>query len=157
MTNLRSLAPLVALLLAACGGPAPDPVESTPSATESPEPGGEATTDPTDTPPAIAAEDVFPASFRALGTEPFWAIHVGEERLRYMTPEDQQGQSIPFTREQTAQDRVTLSAELDGKPLILSGRIEECSDGMSDRVYPYAVTLQIGDEILQGCARPTDS
>ena len=27
-----------------------------------------------------------------------------------------------------------------------------CSDGMSDRTYPYAVEIRLGDEILKGCA-----
>ena len=28
----------------------------------------------------------------------------------------------------------------------------ECSDGMSDRTYPYTATLLVGDEQRQGCA-----
>ena len=27
-----------------------------------------------------------------------------------------------------------------------------CSDGMSDRTYPYTVTLKIGDDTREGCA-----
>lgn len=113
-------------------------------------------------PPSSAASDAatdapaFPASFRALGTEPFWAVHVGPDRLRYMTPEDQQGQSVPYTREQTAIDTVVLTARVGGKELVLKGRMAECSDGMSDVVYPFAVTLSLDGQQEQGCARPVD-
>ena len=98
----------------------------------------------------------FPRSFRALGTEPFWAIHVSEGRLRYMTPENQEGIAAEVTWEQTAQDRMALAATVDGKALTLRGRIEPCSDGMSDRIYPYSVTLTLGEETRQGCARPIE-
>jgi uncharacterized membrane protein len=27
----------------------------------------------------------------------------------------------------------------------------ECSDGMSDRIYPFTVTLKIGDDLRSGC------
>ncbi len=101
-------------------------------------------------------EPGFPTSFRALGTEPFWALHVSDERLRYSTPEDQEGKSVPFTRDVTAPGEVALRAELDGKPLVLTGRIANCSDGMSDREYPFAVELRVGDELRKGCARPIE-
>lgn len=128
--------PLIAsaLLLTACAeAPAPDNPE-----------------------PTAMAELVFPASFRAVGTEPFWAVHVGDDRLRYLTPEDQQGESVPFVREQTPKGEMAVTAEVDGKALMLTGRIEECSDGMSDRVYPYTVTLRLGEDTEQGCAWSSD-
>ncbi|RVQ67799.1 hypothetical protein EKN06_07745 [Croceicoccus ponticola] len=101
-------------------------------------------------------ETGFPASFRALGTEPFWAVHVSEGRLRYMTPEDQQGQSLEYTREQTGKDEIALTAKLDDQDMVLTGRVAECSDGMSDREYPYTITLTIGEEVRKGCARPIE-
>lgn len=149
--------------LAGCGPSQPTPAGSeapAAAATQSdvpiPAPGNPAP------PPSPTASDAatdapaFPASFRALGTEPFWAVHVGPDRLRYMTPEDQQGQSVPYTREQTAIDEVVLTARVGGKDLVLKGRMAECSDGMSDVVYPYAVTLSLGGQQEEGCARPVD-
>lgn len=149
--------------LAGCGPSQPTPAGSDapgPAATRSDVP-IPAAGNPAPPPSAAASEaatdaPAFPANFRALGTEPFWAVHVGPDRLRYMTPEDQQGQSVPYTREQTAIDEVVLTARVGGKDLVLKGRIAECSDGMSDLVYPYAVTLSLGGQQQEGCARPVD-
>ena len=27
----------------------------------------------------------------------------------------------------------------------------DCSDGMSDRTYPFGVTVQLGEQVLSGC------
>lgn len=157
----RSLAAFVPalLLLSACGtqdGPTPAPSAQASDATGAPP----AATETEGLNPFVADpvedEPGFPTSFRALGTEPFWALHVSDERMRYSTPEDQEGQSVPFTREVAADREVMLKAELDGKPLVLTGRIAECSDGMSDREYPFTVELRIGNEIRKGCGRPIE-
>lgn len=122
-----------------------------------------AASEPADDPTATAAPDgasevpgAFPASFRALGTEPFWAIHVSDGTLRYMTPENQEGTVVPFTRIPAGDGEVSLDAVLNGRKLHLAGRIAECSDGMSDRVYPFTVTVTLGDGTLEGCARPIE-
>jgi uncharacterized membrane protein len=159
----RSLAALVALApatlaLAACNAEnAPVPA---PSALASEDPAAPSATESIAEDPFVAdpaeSEAGFPTSFRALGTEPFWALHVSDGRMRYTTPEDQEGKSVPYTRDVTADHEVALRAELDGKPLVLTGRIAECSDGMSDREYPFAVELRIGDELRNGCGRPIE-
>jgi len=140
---------IAAILLAAlcgCGSPSPEITDAaaTPSASEAVDEREE-------------AGGGFPLSFRALGTEPFWAIHVSDGRLRYMTPDDPQGQVLEYSREQTSRDAIALRATLNEKELLLSGRIGECSDGMSDRSYPFTISLRIGDEMRHGCARPTES
>src|SRR5688500_12611837 len=75
-----------------------------------------------------------PEQFTALGTEPFWAAKVTGDRLIYMTPEDQAGQTIAIAREDGAK-LVELSGTLAGKPLALIISKGPCSDGMSDVVY----------------------
>ncbi|WP_066557777.1 COG3650 family protein [Croceicoccus bisphenolivorans] len=143
--------------LAACGsGPGDGSVEPSPQPSSSAAPATPATNQPGIDSEDETQPDGFPAGFRALGTEPFWAVHVGDGHLRYMTPEDQQGQSLPYTSEQTPQDEFALTAMLGNEELVLSGKVGECSDGMSDRSYPYTVSLRIGDRNLQGCGRPTD-
>lgn len=148
--------------LAACGAPETPrrdaPAEPAAPA-ESASPGAAATTvDPA--PPSTAGAGTaasFPLTFRALGTEPFWAVHVNDATLRFMTPEDQEGTVVPFTRAPAADDEVALDAMLKGRELHLLGRIAECSDGMSDRVYPYTITLTLDGETMNGCARPMES
>lgn len=147
-----------AAALAACnpqnaprGGTTPEPAAS--AATASPDTVATAAEPGATITPAATA---FPATFRALGTEPFWAVHIGEGTLRYMTPQDQDGTVVPFTRKPAADDEVAIDAVLNGKDLHLSGRIAECSDGMSDRIYPFTITIKLGDEELKGCARPSE-
>ena len=156
LTATLPCAAWAALLLAGCGGnadPAPA-VSDKPDVAAAPLPGKDAA--PLTPKGKPSPESLFPASFRALGTEPFWAVHVSEGRLRYMTPEDQQGQTIDYTREQTARDEFAITAMLGEQEFLLKGRIEECSDGMSDLVYPFEVTLKVGEDSFDGCARPTD-
>jgi uncharacterized membrane protein len=94
----------------------------------------------------------FPDSFRAIGTEPFWSADVAGHSLTYGTPEFPSGMTITVARKMDA-GFVEFSGTLDGKPLTL--RIEKgpCSDGMSDRIYPYRATRTIGPDIVPGCAR----
>lgn len=149
---------LAALLLSACTSgepPAPAASESTIAETPAPSPTDTAADDPF-VPDAAEDEPGFPTSFRALGTEPFWALHVSDGRMRYTTPEDQEGKSVPYTREETGPGQVSLTATLDGQSLVLSGQIAPCSDGMSDREYPFTVELKIGAEIRHGCGRPIE-
>jgi uncharacterized membrane protein len=103
--------------------------------------------------PAASAVPVsrVPAAFRALGTEPFWSAAVAGTRLTYTTPEDQQGKSIAVTRSD-GPTRAELSGILAGAKLALEVTPGTCSDGMSDRVYPFTATLTIGGETRHGCA-----
>ena len=123
----------------------------------------EAATAPAAADPAQTAADesaaIFARNFRAIGTDPYWAAHVTDGRLRYVTPEDQEGVTVDVTQISPADklDVIELSGTIGDIPFTLSGRIEPCSDGLSDREYPYGVTLQMDDETMTGCARPTDS
>lgn len=109
----------------------------------------------TDVAESGAATD-FPERFRAFGTEPFWAIHILEDRLRYMTPEDPEGQEIEFAREQTERSNIAIHGQLQEKPLTLTGTIRDCYDSMSDTTYPLSIELTIGTDTLTGCARPAE-
>ena len=70
-------------------------------------------------------------TIRFTGTEPFWSGKVSGESLTYKTPENADGIRFAVRR--------------------FSGQ-GACSDGMSDRTYPYTVTLKIGDDTREGCA-----
>jgi uncharacterized membrane protein len=49
--------------------------------------------------------------------------------------------------------RRTWAAEGPAGSIRVSIDPGDCSDGMSDRVYPYAVEVVLGEEVLKGCAR----
>ena len=111
--------------------------------------GGETTVTAADSHPysGIGAAE----SVHFTGTEPFWGGEVSGDTLTYRTPDDQQGRPIAITRF-AGRNGLSFSGDLDGKPLVLAITPGRCSDGMSDRAYPFAATLQVRGEQRQGCA-----
>ncbi|MBB3034964.1 COG3650 family protein [Alteriqipengyuania lutimaris] len=85
------------------------------------------------------------------GTEPFWGGSVSGERLTYQTPEEIDGSTIQVRRF-TGQGGLGYSGTLDRRPFDMTITPGECLDGMSDRAYPYTVTLKIGEDTRFGCA-----
>lgn len=107
---------------------------------------------PGDTPPASATGlSPVPARLHALGTEPFWSIDVDGDTLVYATPEVERGVRITITR-RAGPEGTVIAGTVDGKPLTLTVAAGPCGDGMSDRVYAYTVTRQLGPDIARGCA-----
>lgn len=104
------------------------------------------------TPSASPTSVAVPASFRAIGTEPFWSARVEGGTLTWSTPEQPDGVAVPISREDDA-EKATVSGRIDGHPLELEVRRATCSDGMSDTVYPLSVIRRIGSDVQQGCAR----
>lgn len=91
---------------------------------------------------------------RAVGTEPFWGASIEGRCVTYSHPEDQQGTRV-WTRYQRTAEGGRWSGALGGRPFVLVTRRQPgCSDGMSDRRYPLAVELLVGDERRRGCAAP---
>ncbi|MBT8388862.1 MAG: hypothetical protein KJP13_04350 [Altererythrobacter sp.] len=91
----------------------------------------------------------------ALGNEPFWNAVIEADTLTYSTPENIGGQAIAVTRF-AGNGGLGFSGQLNGEPFNLAVTPGECSDTMSDRSYPYTVTLTIDAELRNGCAY-TDS
>lgn len=115
---------------------------------------------PRPTPQAAAAcrmqdgEQLTAGTLRAVGTEPFWGARIDGRCVTYSTPEDQAGTRI-WTRFAGKADSGIWSGALDGRQFELRTRAAPgCSDGMSDNRYPIAVTLRVGGETRQGCAKP---
>jgi uncharacterized membrane protein len=85
------------------------------------------------------------------GTEPFWGGEVSGEALTYTTPENQVGQMVAIDRF-AGRNGLSFSGELDDMPFVLAVTPGACSDGMSDRSYPFTATLQVKGEQRKGCA-----
>ncbi|HYG48789.1 MAG TPA: hypothetical protein VD846_12725 [Allosphingosinicella sp.] len=91
---------------------------------------------------------------RAVGTEPFWGARIEGRCVTYSHPEDQKGTRI-WTRHTSGPDGGIWTGSLGGKPFRLATRArKDCSDGMSDRRYPFEVDLLVGGERRSGCAEP---
>jgi len=132
LPTLSTLAPLV--LLAACEQPAAE-VEPEPA-----------------TPAIILGGVDLGQPVRVSGTEPFWGIEITGQTLTYSgvdRPEQTATNPGPVVQGTTAVITATTS---QNSALVVTLIDTDCSDGMSDRVYPLTAKVEIGGETLQGCA-----
>lgn len=88
---------------------------------------------------------------RFSGTEPFWGGQVRGSALTYTTPDNPEGTTITVDRF-AGRGGLSFSGVLDRADLQMTVTPMGCSDGMSDRIYPFAVMLKIGEETRNGCA-----
>ena len=95
------------------------------------------------------------ARISLLGAEPFWGIDINPEgggfRARYSTPDNIDGESFTVDRF-AGNNGLGFSGELGGEAVQIALSPADCSDTMSDRTYPYAATVSVGDTMLMGCA-----
>jgi len=144
---MRTLPPCFAAacaLLAACEAATPDEPAGQRTATATQVPGD---TDETAPFAGIAADEVL----QFTGTEPFWAGEVAGGKLIYETPENIGGSEIAVERF-AGRGGVSFSGTLGGERFEMVVTELQCSDGMSDRTYPFTVTLEIGADKRDGCA-----
>lgn len=90
-------------------------------------------------------------TIRFTGTEPFWSGEVSGRTLTYSTPENINGSTIQVERF-AGRNGLSFSGGFAGAPFDLAITPGNCSDGMSDRSYPFTVTLDVGGEQRRGCA-----
>lgn len=90
-------------------------------------------------------------TLRFTGTEPFWNGQARGSTLTYTTPENMDGTTITVARF-AGRGGVSFSGKLAGAPFDMMVTEGECSDGMSDRTYPFTVTLDVRGETRKGCA-----
>jgi uncharacterized membrane protein len=109
-------------------------------------------------PPADAPGVAAPAPpaemepLRALGTEPFWGLDIAEDGLTLEGP-DRETLSAPnpgaIVQGGTS---VWNAVTANGVALKVTLTTGECSDGMSDRRYPFQARIELAGEVLNGCA-----
>ena len=137
MSVRRSFAIILTILNAGCGA------ESSRQAGDS-----SAVAVPLDsTTVAIMAEPL-----RALGTEPFWALDIDTGGLKFITPDDTSGIRFPSTAPTISADTVVWSLQAEHGTIEARVWAEKCSDGMSDREYPFASQVIVHGTTYRGCA-----
>ncbi len=84
------------------------------------------------------------------GTEPFWGGEVANGEALYRTPENVEGERFAVSRF-AGNNGVSFTGTLAGEAFDMMVTPGTCSDGMSDRSYPYTVTVEHGGRRLDGC------
>ena len=98
-------------------------------------------------PPAAPAADT---RYHAVGTEPFWDLTIGHDMLF-----TDRGTGV-----QIAEQAPPVQHGIAGE-IYRGGRLDvnivhaKCSDGMSDRIYPDTVTVQVEGRPYKGCGGST--
>jgi uncharacterized membrane protein len=124
---------LVAVVAVACSSPSPGPA-------------------PAVDPVVAPAGARFALPMRFVGTEPFWGARLAEDGITLS------GADRPQRRFVGVQPLITGAGARWTTPLSEGGAVEfvivpeTCSDGMSDRAYPFRATVTLGGETLNGCA-----
>ena len=95
---------------------------------------------------AVAPEE----AVTLVGTEPFWNLAITGDEGLWTTPDNQPGTRLAVTRF-AGNNGLGFSGTLEGKPLTATLTPGECSDGMSDRRFPFVATIALGEETLRGC------
>lgn len=87
-----------------------------------------------------------PGSYTARGTEPFWSLTIGARTMTFTAP------GRRTIRVATPRVVHAFAGEIwHSKRISVSTRHAECSDGMSDRVYPDTVTVIVDGRNYKGC------
>ena len=84
------------------------------------------------------------------GTEPFWNVEIEGDEATFSSPENLEGTSFPVERF-AGLNGISFSGRLEGESFDAMVTPGDCSDGMSDRTYPYTVTISWGTDQLVGC------
>jgi uncharacterized membrane protein len=84
------------------------------------------------------------------GTEPFWGIRIEGSSATYSTPENIEGTAFEVSRF-AGNSGLGLNGTLDGEAVTITVTPGDCSDGMSDRTFPFTATVKLGESTLEGC------
>jgi uncharacterized membrane protein len=141
--------PGIACMALACAGEARRPSDSASAVPDSTDPDVITEADTT------GPEPVDP-SFRLIGTEPFWGLFIDSTGLRFTTPDDTAGQRFGFTRAVLAGDSLRWNSVGDAGEIEAVVVPATCSDGMSDKVWPYRARVVVGRTTYEGCAEKRD-
>ena len=107
-------------------------------------------------PPLIAQNNTKIDEFNSVGTEPFWNVTVSKSGIVYSSPNAKK-QTFPYVTPIKAAGRtadIVRVYRLQGKPnsMLIIKKESTCSDGMSDKEYPYSATFILNNTVLEGCA-----
>ncbi|WGV27982.1 COG3650 family protein [Halotia branconii] len=104
----------------------------------------------------FVAETANNEEFIASGTEPFWSLTVSKKAIVYSSPNVQKqifSYVAPLKAEARPADLLRVyRLRGKGNNILIIKKTEICSDGMSDKEYPYSAIFILGNQVLEGCA-----
>lgn len=89
-------------------------------------------------------------TYRAIGTEPFWDLEIGDQ----LTFTDR-GNNIVVSQPTPRPINGTAGEIYRTQRLEVNVTHIRCSDGMSDRTYPDTVQVYVDGKMYRGCGAPT--
>ncbi|MBD6615995.1 hypothetical protein FNW02_09175 [Komarekiella sp. 'clone 1'] len=109
----------------------------------------------------VAAETISSEEFIARGTEPFWSVTVSKSGIIYSSPDTKRltfPYVVPLKAEGRPVDLVRVyQLRSNGNNLLIINKVNDCSDGMSDKNYPYSATFILKNKVFEGCAEKKSS
>ena len=89
------------------------------------------------------------------GTEPFWSMSISERDMKVNILEGAQF-TIPVNMRQQSANSTTIAVvagtRSNATTTAFLEKVENCSDGMSDKNYPYTITAVLnGQQVMSGC------
>lgn len=94
----------------------------------------------------------------ALGQEPGWILKLTSSALDLSYQYGTEQFKAPAPKpQQTSKGYQYTATDSEGEQLVLYVRDEYCTDTMAGLPYPYAATVSIGGQTLQGCAGDPES
>jgi uncharacterized membrane protein len=93
------------------------------------------------------------SDFNMVGTEPFWAMQIASETktAKFSRPGEPDTEiGFPVETKGSSGAVVLTSTSPDGD-IVMTLTKRECSDGMSDRKYPYEANVVYKGQTLTGC------
>ncbi|HPY41407.1 MAG TPA: SH3 domain-containing protein [Thiolinea sp.] len=89
------------------------------------------------------------------GTEPFWSMSISERDMKVNIMGGAQF-TVPVNMRQQSANSTTIAVVAGNRgsssTTAMLEKVENCSDGMSDKNYPYTVTAVLnGQQVMSGC------
>lgn len=94
-----------------------------------------------------------------LGTEPFWAMQIKKETktAKFSRPGSSDIDVAYPAETKTEEGAIILTSQSPDGDIVMTLTKGKCSDGMSDREYPWDAALQFKGQSYKGCAGPPQS
>ncbi|HEV7782687.1 MAG TPA: hypothetical protein VGO58_15540 [Chitinophagaceae bacterium] len=92
--------------------------------------------------------------FTGFGNEPFWSVYVIKDSKIVFHPADDPDTEVPYVTATTPANNITQYISVSENISIeLTIAKKGCSDGMSETIHPYEVSLLVNKIKYSGCGR----